>query len=184
MSEDLFDATGHGRYAIRPHRSVAYSRLALIGLAAGAAIFAMLLAGRLIYTQGESVAEAEPAAQTVDVLVAAADIPAGQNIEAGSIRWQSWLRGSLGPNLITRAASPAAIEETAGALARTPIYAGEPVIASRLVKNYRGGLMALQLPSGNRAVSVKISPETGAGGAMGRPPATAAADASRWSGCR
>jgi pilus assembly protein CpaB len=49
-------------------------------------------------------------------------------------------------------------------VARSPFIAGEPIREPKLVKTNGSGFMAAVLPSGMRAVSTEISPETGAGG--------------------
>jgi pilus assembly protein CpaB len=46
-----------------------------------------------------------------------------------------------------------------------PFTAGEPIREGKLIKaNGAAGYMAAVLPSGMRAISTEISPETGAGG--------------------
>src|SRR5690606_153971 len=59
---------------------------------------------------------------------------------------------------------PDAIDELAGSIARGPFTAGEPIRESKLIKANGSGYMAAILPSGMRAISTEISPETGAGG--------------------
>ena len=59
---------------------------------------------------------------------------------------------------------PNAIEDLSGSLARAPLVAGEPIREAKLIKANGSGFMAAILPSGMRAVSTEISPETGAGG--------------------
>ena len=49
-------------------------------------------------------------------------------------------------------------------IVRTPFIAGEPIREAKLVNAKGSGFMAAILPSGMRAVSTQISPETGAGG--------------------
>src|SRR5262249_44720494 len=51
-----------------------------------------------------------------------------------------------------------------GSIARYPFIAGEPIREPKLVKANGSGFMAAILPTGMRAVSTEISPETGAGG--------------------
>ena len=66
---------------------------------------------------------------------------------------------------VTKKDRPNAIEELAGAITRAPFTAGEPIREAKLIKaNGAAGYMAAILPSGMRAVSTEISPETGAGG--------------------
>ena len=51
-----------------------------------------------------------------------------------------------------------------GSIARSPFIAGEPIREQKLVKANGSGFMAAILPTGMRAISTEISPETGAGG--------------------
>src|SRR5262249_59088728 len=51
-----------------------------------------------------------------------------------------------------------------GMIVRTPFVAGEPIREAKLVNSKGSGFMAAILPSGMRAISTQISPETGAGG--------------------
>ncbi len=51
-----------------------------------------------------------------------------------------------------------------GWIARAPFIAGEPIREQKLVKADGSGFMAAILPTGMRAISTEISPETGAGG--------------------
>ena len=69
-----------------------------------------------------------------------------------------------GSNLINRASRAEAIKEIAGSIARAPFIAGEPIREQKLVKANGSGFMAAILPTGMRAISTEISPETGAGG--------------------
>jgi pilus assembly protein CpaB len=133
----------------------------LIALAAGG--IAALLAGRS--DRPAPVVQA-PVAQleTVDVLVAAADIPVGQTISGGELRWQNWPAASAGANVVRRNEQPDAINQLSGSIARSPFFAGEPIREARLIKAKGSGYMAAILPSGMRAVSTDVTPETGTAG--------------------
>ncbi len=54
--------------------------------------------------------------------------------------------------------------QVAGSIARSPFIAGEPIREQKLVRADGSGFMAAILPTGMRAISTEISPETGAGG--------------------
>ncbi len=112
---------------------------------------------------------AEPAAPvvqlaTVDILVAKSDINMGQAVSPQDIAWQAWPTAAASNNFIRKTEKPNAIEELSGSIARTPFVAGEPMREAKLVKANGSGFMAAILPSGMRAISTEISPETGAGG--------------------
>jgi pilus assembly protein CpaB len=103
-------------------------------------------------------------APTVDVLVARTDIGLGQSLGPVNVEWQAWPKGTSSANLIQRADRPDAATKLAGAIARIPFVAGEPIRDAKVVMLNGTGFMAAILPSGMRAVSTSISPETGAGG--------------------
>ena len=102
--------------------------------------------------------------ETVDVLIAKSDIPMGQVLSPAEVQWQSWPASASSGNFIRKNARPQAIEDLAGMIARVPFVAGEPIREAKLVNAKGSGFMAAILPTGMRAVSTQISPETGAGG--------------------
>jgi pilus assembly protein CpaB len=102
--------------------------------------------------------------QTVDVLVAKTDIALGQSLGAEDLQWQTWPAATASTSFIRRNERPDATTQIAGAVARSPFIAGEPIRELKLVRANGSGFMAAILPTGMRAVSTEISPETGAGG--------------------
>jgi pilus assembly protein CpaB len=108
---------------------------------------------------------AEPVAQlpTAEILVAKSDIGLGQPVKPEDLQWQTWPASAAG-NLVNRASRAEAIKEIAGSIARSPFIAGEPIREQKLVNANGSGFMAAILPTGMRAISTEISPETGAGG--------------------
>ncbi len=109
---------------------------------------------------------AEPVVQlqTVDVLVAKSDIGLGQKVNAEDMQWQTWPAATASSTFIRRGERPDATTQIAGSIARAPFIAGEPIREVKLVKANGSGFMAAILPTGMRAISTEISPETGAGG--------------------
>ena len=101
---------------------------------------------------------------TLDILVARGDINMGQVVAAGDIQWQVWPAAGASSHFIRRKDRPNAIEQLTGSIARSPFVAGEPIREAKLIKANGSGFMAALLPSGTRALSTEISPETGAGG--------------------
>ena len=97
------------------------------------------------------------------ILVAKADIGLGQITSAENFRWQDWPQSALSSNYIQRSARPDAAADLVGAVARTPILAGEPITPMKLVKAGDGGVLAAILPAGMRAISTRIKEETGVG---------------------
>lgn len=141
------------------------SRIAVLGLAVGSAVIAAFLAKGFLAQPEEKtrVVEVNTIA-TADVLVAAEDILMGDKLNPGRLQWQSWPKENVQPYMITRESSPQGREGFAEALAKTPIFSGEPIIDKKLIKPGNSGFMAAVLPKGMRAISVRISEETGAGG--------------------
>jgi pilus assembly protein CpaB len=124
------------------------------------------VAAYLARGSGEKPAEAPPLAQmpTTEVLVAKGDIGLGQIVKPEDLQWQSWPAEGVSNSLISRGSRTEAIKEIAGSIARAPFIAGEPIREQKLVKANGSGFMAAILPTGFRAVSTEITPETGAGG--------------------
>src|ERR1700731_1551738 len=102
--------------------------------------------------------------QTVDVLVAKSDIGLGQTVTAEAVQWQTWPAATASNSFIRRNERPDATTQIAGSIARAPFIAGEPIREPKVVKGNGSGFMAAILPTGMRAISTEISPETGAGG--------------------
>jgi pilus assembly protein CpaB len=137
------------------------ARIVVLTIAIGAGGIAAFLA-----SGSDKPAPTEAVAQmpTVDILVAKADIGLGQTVKPEDIQWQAWPNASANSNFISRAGRAEAIRDITGSIARSPFIAGEPIRDQKLVKGSGTGFMAAILPSGYRAVSTEISPETGAGG--------------------
>jgi pilus assembly protein CpaB len=137
------------------------ARIVVLTIAVGAGGIAAYLA-----SGSDKTAPTEPVAQlqTVDVLVAKNDIGLGQSVKPEDMQWQTWPAASASNVFVRRSERPNATTEIVGSIARAPFIAGEPIREQKLVKADGSGFMAAILPSGMRAVSTEISPETGAGG--------------------
>ncbi len=133
-------------------------------------IFIALSSGAVAFLGMRSLVSAPPRAsiqiertETVPVLVARADMPLGHVAHEDSFRWQDWPVDALSGALVTRREMPAAAKEFSGAIARSPILAGEPINGRKLIRGGSGGVLAAMLPPGMRAVSTKITEYTAAG---------------------
>ena len=102
--------------------------------------------------------------QTTDVLVAKTDIGLGQTVTPEDMQWQTWPAATASSSFIRRNERPDATTQIAGSIARSPFIAGEPIREPKLVRANGSGFMAAILPTGMRAISTEISPETAAGG--------------------
>jgi pilus assembly protein CpaB len=139
------------------------ARIVVLTIALGAGGIAAYLASGTPDPKSVTVA---PVAQmpTIDVLVAKADIALGQSLKPDDLQWQTWPASTASNSFIRRGERPDATTQVAGSIARAPFIAGEPIREQKLVRADGSGFMAAILPTGMRAISTEISPETGAGG--------------------
>jgi len=134
--------------------------------------------------------EAVPMAK---VLVAAKDLQPGQRLTESDLAWKDWPVAEVNPAFITdgsvplEAAPKKAEEKPEGAVAsvtraatdlatggakadyvgsvvREPILAGEPIVSRKIVRAGDSGYMAAYLEPGMRAMAIRVSVETAAGG--------------------
>jgi pilus assembly protein CpaB len=97
-----------------------------------------------------------PKLDTDEVLVAAQDIPMGTAISDASVTWQMWPKAAISELMIVKSSGPNAMEDVKGSLTRDAFLRGEPMRRDKLVKGGAGGFMAAILPSGLRAVAIKV----------------------------
>jgi len=137
------------------------ARIVVLAIALGAGgVAAYLVSG-----SDNKPAPAQPVAlETVDVLIAKSEIALGQTVKPEDLQWQTWPAATASSSFIRRKDRPNATAEVTGSIARAPFIGGEPIREQKLVKADGSGFMAAILPTGTRAISVEISPETGAGG--------------------
>jgi pilus assembly protein CpaB len=138
------------------------ARLIVLFIAIAAGGIAAFLAGR----SDEVPPPPPPVAQleTAEVLVANAEIGMGSTVSGPDLRWQTWPAAAAGASFIRKSDRPDAVNQLTGSIARVPFSDGEPIRESKLIRANGSGYMAAILPTGMRAVSTDISPETGAGG--------------------
>jgi len=143
------------------------ARIAILVVAALAAGVAALLVRNMISSDGSANANA-PAnivqMPTTEVLTAARGLNRGDRVGRNSLRWQPWPEESLAAGYVTRDRAPDALEDALDATVRVSLSAGEPITTGKIVAAGDSGFMAAVLQPGMRAVSTKISAETGAGG--------------------
>lgn len=131
--------------------------LAVAVCAGGAAAY-------LASSSGPKPVETPVTMDTTDVLVARTDIALGQTVTPDDIQWQSWPSSTASSSFIRKNDRAEAMTQIVGSIARSPFLTGEPIRETKLVKGNGSGFMAAILPTGMRAISTEISPETGAGG--------------------
>jgi len=140
------------------------ARVVVLTVAIAAGGVAAMLAGRSDPPPPEVKPVAEVKIESVDVLVAKSEIPMGHALTPGDLQWQAWPMSAANGDFIRKNDRANAIETLTGLIARAPFVTGEPIREVKLVNSKGSGFMAAILPSGRRAISTQISPETGAGG--------------------
>jgi pilus assembly protein CpaB len=142
------------------------ARLIVLGLAGLAAVAAALLMSRPAPRPETVVVERKAAVQTRDVVVAANELPIGNTIKQGDLRWQPWPSDYIPPEAVTREEFGNGMQELEGSIVRSAILAGEPIRREKLIKANSNAFMSAILPSGMRAVAITIdrTGSTSAGG--------------------
>lgn len=130
----------------------------LVALLAGAAAVYM------VYQPTEPAPVVEAPKVETRILVAKSDIPIGALITEKDLEWMPWAANAPVNNFIVQAQRPGAMQDLKGSIARHPFVAGEPIREAKVIKGTGSGFMAAILPSGKRAMSFEIAPETAAGG--------------------
>ncbi|MCA6105950.1 Flp pilus assembly protein CpaB [Bradyrhizobium cenepequi] len=139
------------------------ARIVVLAIAGCAGLAALYLASG---SNDRPAPTKQPVAQlpTIDILVAKSDIGLGQSVKPEDLQWQTWPASTASSAFMRRDGKPDAMKDVIGSIARAPFIAGEPIREQKLVKADGSGFMAAILPSGMRAISTEISPETAAGG--------------------
>jgi pilus assembly protein CpaB len=98
-----------------------------------------------------------------EILVAGSDIKSGEILSPDNLRWEPWPEANLNETFITRDKRPAAMTELSGTFVNTPFVTGEPIRDARLMAT-NVNLLSNKLAPGRRAVAVKVTAESTAGG--------------------
>jgi len=136
--------------------------LLLVALVAGGLAAWLVFAARPQPVVTTVVAPA-PEVPLQDVLVASSDLLPAQTLTKETLRWQAWPPSALNPVYITRSSRPDALNALAGAIVRNRISVGEPIREENLTPRH-AGFLATILPAGKRAMAVRTSAESTAGG--------------------
>ena len=122
------------------------------------------------------------------VLVAASDLQPGKRLAEGDMEWRDWPSDQVNPVFIVdgaaapppdsatkkaaarvveaaeEAVSPGAKGDYVGAVVRETILKGEPIVARKIVRAGDSGYMAAYLEPGMRAMAIRVTVESAAGG--------------------
>lgn len=140
-------------------------RLLLLILAVGAGGTAAYLVKAVQPTEANADSDTgkTPAMATVEVLVAAADLPAGSALRTEDMRWQVWPAEAANAAFIRYSQQPTAPADLAGTVLRVPLRAGTPVMEDQVGDTGTGYLSGVLTP-GMRAVAIPVSADRTAGG--------------------
>ncbi len=138
------------------------ARLVILGIAALAGIgaFLLILSGSKP-PEPVKVAVPAPPPPMDQVLVASQDIPFGDTIAPGDLRWQSWPKNSAPAGVILQSKDPDGANEFEGWLVRNRLGQGEPVYRDRIIQPGKSGFLAALLPQGMRAIAIAIDSQGG-----------------------
>ena len=136
------------------------ARIIVLTIALGAGGIAAILAGH----KSGPAQKATNKVDSSEILVAKIDLPTGKKISPQDLVWQAWPATATSKKFIHKNSHPDVIKKLSGLTVRVPFVAGEPIFEAKLVNAKGAGYMAAILPPGMRAVSTRISAETGAGG--------------------
>jgi len=128
--------------------------LALLVLALGCGLVASIG-----ITQVMAKRNAEPMAQaeTEPIFVATRNIPLGEPLNAQLAKMEEWPKDKIPPGAISK------LEELDGVRSRTRLFAGEPILKSKLFgKGMSEPGVSPQIPKGYRVVSVRVDSVSGA----------------------
>jgi pilus assembly protein CpaB len=123
-------------------------------------VFAFVVAGcasLLLYRLTVSHGSAQAAASTTKALVASKNLELGAIIKDTDVKDAPWA-GALPTNAVLKR------EDVIGRGVTTTIYTGEPIVENRLAPKGAGGGLAAMIPSGMRAVAVRVNDVVGVAG--------------------
>jgi pilus assembly protein CpaB len=120
----------------------------LVLAVSAAALAALMVNGALRQREAELV---RAKAQSVEIVVAARDLPLGSRIDQGSIKLARWSREALPPEAIED------VQSVMNGYVRRALVTNEPVTAEALFNGDKSaGVMPLVIPPGMRAMSVQV----------------------------
>lgn len=125
----------------------------------GAVLVAFLVALLVQMSMGGSKPAPVQEVKSVGILVAVKDLKTGSDVKEGDTGWKSWPENAIFPGAIVRQGEQKAFEALTGRL-KQDVPAGDPMLASYILGNREGNVVANVLPEGMRAVSIAVSAES------------------------
>lgn len=122
-------------------------------------ILVVMLQALISPKQQTEIAEIEK----TQILVAAQDIAMGEALSNNNMHWIDWPEEAVFSGALLRKGNELPAEAAKGLLLR-PLKQGEPVMLSAIVEETKGNFMAASLSAGMRAMAIRVSAESSAGG--------------------
>jgi len=123
----------------------------LLALAMGCGLIAAIGIGQVMETQHKAVDEGE----RQPVFVAMTDIRPNEELTAQNVKLEEWPKKIIPQGALTK------LEEVEGKRTRLKLYAGEPILASKLLGSEDMTGAAQDIPPGYRVAYVKVDPVSG-----------------------
>ncbi|MBX9788252.1 MAG: Flp pilus assembly protein CpaB [Pirellulales bacterium] len=122
--------------------------LILFGLALACGTIAAIGINQVLASRSQPLAADGP---TQSIFVATTDVGMGTQLNAENVKLEPWPRDKVPAGAITK------LEDLDGLRVRTRVFAGEPILAPKLLsRNANGSSASEMIPSGFRVVAVKV----------------------------
>jgi pilus assembly protein CpaB len=143
-------------YRVETMLGLSGARAVVLGISLLTMFAAYMMIGPAPAPAPVSVMQETAAVRTVDVLVAASELPLGNTIVQNDVRWQAWPQDSVPQGLIRKDEVDVLEKEVIGSLVRSSFIASEPIRREKLIRPDGSGFLAAVLPSGRRAIAISI----------------------------
>lgn len=100
--------------------------------------------------------------ESVNVLVAKADLPSGLIVKRDHMEWKPWPEKGVGKNFLMEGRDK--MEDILDSVVRGGIVTGEPIVRGRVIKPGDRGFLAAVLKPGMNAVSIKVKVDNSVSG--------------------
>ncbi len=100
------------------------------------------------------------AVETAKIFVAVTDINIGEKLDAQNVKLEEWPKDRVPEGAIFE------LDELAEQYPRTRLYAGEPIMAAKLMDSNVRGSESITIPKGYRVVSVPVTVDTAVSGLL------------------
>jgi pilus assembly protein CpaB len=125
--------------------------IVLVVLALGCGLVAAIGINQVMDARTKEVDQADKQ----PIFVAMTDVNANDELTAQNLKLEEWPKNIIPPGALTK------LEDVEGKRCRVKIFAGEPILSSKLLGENESLGAAKEIPEGMRVVHVKVDPVTG-----------------------